>query len=122
MQQKITGNVLIVAGPRDYNDKAVITDALVDAIIDFSPVLIISGDATGVDSIVADMCSRVGRPYQMFRAEWNKYGKSAGPIRNVEMARNGTHLLAFYNGSPGTSNMIYFAEKFHLKIRKIDIL
>jgi hypothetical protein len=121
MQRKIIGNVLIVAGPRNYFNREVISDALVDTIIDYEIVKILTGDATGVDQIVAELCYQSGMEYEQFPAAWDKYGKSAGPRRNWDMALHGTHLLAFYNGSLGTSNMIYFAERHDLKVIKINI-
>jgi hypothetical protein len=121
MQTKIEGCVLIVAGPRDYFNREVITDALVDCICDIQPSKIITGDARGVDQIVAELCYDSGMKYEQFPAQWDKYGKSAGPRRNWNMALAGTHLLAFYNGSPGTSNMIYFAERHDLEVIKVNI-
>lgn len=121
MQTNLFGNVLIVAGPRNYYDRAVISDALVDVICDIQPVKILTGDAKGVDQIVAELCFQTGIEYEQFPANWDKYGRSAGPRRNYEMALHGTHLLAFYNGSPGTSSMIYFAERHDLKVIKVNI-
>lgn len=45
-------------------------------------------------------------------AEWDEYGKYAGPIRNREMAKEGDVLLAIWDGaSKGTHNMIQEAIK-----------
>ena len=60
-------------------------------------------------------------PYERYYANWDKYRRSAGPIRNWEMALQGTHLLAFYNGSSGTSSMIYYAKRHDLNITTINI-
>jgi hypothetical protein len=120
MQTRIT-NILIVAGPRNYFNREVITDALVDAICEVKPVKILTGDAKGVDTIVAELCAQFGMEYERFYADWDKYGRSAGPRRNWEMALKGTHLLAFYNGSAGTSNMIYFAKRHELIVNIIEI-
>ena len=120
MQSKITGNVLIVAGPRNFFDREVIIDNLINAICDIKPTKIITGNATGVDQITAEYCHDLTEiTFEVYPALWDKYGRSAGPRRNYLMAMAGTHLLAFYNGSPGTSNMIYFAERHDLKIIKV---
>ena len=121
MQTNLLGNVLIVAGPRDYYNREIIADALVDIICDHKITKIITGDAKGVDQIVAELCHQSNMEYEQYAAEWDKYGKSAGSRRNWAMATIATHLLAFYNGSPGTSNMIYFANRHNLKVTIINI-
>ena len=46
-------------------------------------------------------------PIKFFPALWDQYGKSAGMIRNKQMAEYGDFLLAFWDGkSHGTKNMI----------------
>ena len=43
----------------------------------------------------------------MFRADWERFGKSAGVRRNHQMAQAGDMLLAFWDGrSAGTQHMI----------------
>jgi hypothetical protein len=43
----------------------------------------------------------------MFPADWNKFGKSAGHVRNQAMADYADILLAFWDGkSTGTKSMI----------------
>ena len=43
--------------------------------------------------------------WREFRADWDKHGKAAGPIRNSEMAKAGTHLLCVHTGSRGSLDM-----------------
>ena len=44
--------------------------------------------------------------------DWDKYGKSAGYIRNTEMAEAGDILVAFWDGkSKGTEHMINIMKK-----------
>ena len=45
--------------------------------------------------------------HQLFRADWERFGKSAGVRRNCQMAQAGDMLLAFWDGrSAGTRHMI----------------
>lgn len=53
-----------------------------------------------------------------FPAEWDRYGKRAGYIRNEEMAKHADALVAFWDGkSRGTKHMIDTARKYNLSIR-----
>lgn len=49
---------------------------------------------------------------RIVKAEWDKYGKAAGPIRNVEMMGYADFFIAVWDGvSRGTKNAIQLARK-----------
>jgi hypothetical protein len=49
---------------------------------------------------------------ERYPAEWDKYGKSAGYIRNREMAMNSDTAVCFWDGkSKGTKHMIDLSNK-----------
>ena len=57
------------------------------------------------------------RHFRITKAQWEKYGKSAGPRRNRAMAQVADCLVAFWDGkSRGTKNMIEEALKRGLEI------
>lgn len=109
---------LIIAGCRDFTDRDFIYEGIDSFITDHgTPRLIIEGGATGVDQIAGEYAKDHNIPLQIFKADWNKYGRAAGPIRNEEMAKHGTHLLAFWDGkSRGTKNMIEMAKLYGLTV------
>jgi hypothetical protein len=47
---------------------------------------IISGGAPGIDTAAIDVAVIDGIPYEVYDAEWDKYGNDAGKIRNRVMA------------------------------------
>lgn len=60
--------------------------------------------------------------YKIFEANWKEFGKAAGPIRNEQMAKYGTHLLAFWDlKSKGTKNMILNSKQNNLHIKVVQI-
>ncbi len=69
---------------------------------------VVTGKARGADTLgekwarcVADL------PVKEFPADWNQYGKRAGPIRNGEMADYADGLIVFiWEGSRGSANML----------------
>lgn len=88
-------------------------------------ITIISGTAKGADTLGEVYARRHGYICRRMPAQWNIYGKSAGIIRNGQMARfanSDAHgvLFAFWDGkSPGTLNMIDEAKKENLEIHII---
>ncbi|GAA4139709.1 hypothetical protein GCM10022216_18100 [Sphingobacterium kyonggiense] len=62
-----------------------------------------------------------GIPIKQFPADWSQ-GKKAGYLRNKQMAKYATHLIAICDGeSKGTKNIIDLANEHDLKVRVIII-
>jgi hypothetical protein len=79
-----------------------------------SPI-VVHGAAPGVDTM-ADLHARTfGYEVRPHPADWNKYHRAAGPIRNTEMLEEKPDLvLAFHDdlsNSKGTKNMVNQAVK-----------
>jgi len=70
------------------------------------PEEIVSGGAGGVDKS-GEYAAKISlRKVKIFKADWDKYGKSAGPIRNKQMAEYADKLLLIWDGqSKGSKNM-----------------
>ena len=113
---------LLVCGSRDYADYETLALTL-DAFDHYDPVtLVIEGCATGADSLGERWATERSIPIDHHPADWDRYGKSAGPIRNREMADEAPDLVvAFYsdraNPSRGTANMVATARQ-----RGIDVV
>lgn len=56
---------------------------------------VISGGAKGVDSMAARWAKENKVAIKVYEADWKKYGKVAGPIRNALIVENSSHVLAF---------------------------
>ena len=78
---------------------------------------IVSGGARGADALGEQYAKERGFNVMWFPAAWSKFGRSAGVLRNAEMANYAEVLIAFWDGrSRGTRNMINLAKKEGLKI------
>jgi hypothetical protein len=77
--------------------------------------LIIHGAAKGADTIAGNIANKLGFQVVSVPAEWEKYGRAAGPIRNKIMLNMEPDLvLAFHSdieNSKGTKNMVEIARK-----------
>jgi len=76
---------------------------------------VIEGEARGADTIAREEAERLGFKVLRFPAQWNTYGKAAGPIRNYEMLKQGQPdlIVAFHDdisSSKGTAHMLRCAE------------
>lgn len=67
---------------------------------------VVHGGARGIDS-GANLFAKGVWPIKIFPADWDKFGKRAGPLRNRQMAEYADALIAIWDGeSRGTKNMI----------------
>lgn len=124
---------VIIAGGRDFcmDEKGNMlppTDMRVmDAFLKIAKMLqkyehveIVSGKAKGADTIGEWFAGMNTNQIKVkgFPADWDKYGRGAGPIRNREMAKYADALIAFWDGkSKGTENMIETARNLGLKVK-----
>ena len=98
---------LIVAGSRGYTNRKRVYSLLNKIHIEYPELEIVSGMAKGPDMFAHDWAIANGVDVHKFYADWDKYQKRAGFIRNEEMAHFGDACLAFWDGtSKGTKMMI----------------
>lgn len=83
-------------------------------------VTIISGKARGVDSAAADFATISFCQLEEYPADWNKYPKAAGPIRNQQMLDEGKpNLVVAFPGGRGTADMVRRARKAGVEVKEI---
>jgi hypothetical protein len=109
---------VIVAGMRTFND-----DKALNAILmhnhshRFKFAELIHGGARGADALAMLWAESNQVPVKCFPADWDLHGKSAGYIRNKQMAEYGEVLIAFWDGkSKGTRLMIDLAHKARIHV------
>lgn len=106
---------VIIAGGRDFTDYEYLKKECTLLIPE--NVEIVSGGAKGADFLGERFAKELGLSIKKFPANWNLHGKSAGPIRNKEMAEYADSLICFWDGeSRGTKNMIDEANRKSLEI------
>lgn len=110
---------ILVSGSRSINEKWFLYSKLSEICInngwfrDFEKVIFVGGGCNkGVDSILKNFCWEYDCGYVEFLADWNKYGKSAGMIRNKQMIdyvcnQENSRCVCFWdNVSSGCKNVI----------------
>jgi len=95
---------IIIAG-RDFTDLPLMVKTM-DQILENQPdVTIISGCARGADALGMLYAKLRKLPVERFPADWQKYGKQAGYLRNIEMANRADALVAFWDGRSGMGGL-----------------
>jgi ABC-type Fe3+-hydroxamate transport system substrate-binding protein len=115
---------VIVCGGRDYWDADFAfwyLDELLDAAVSIIPddFEIIEGGARGADALAFAWAMERGIKCTTVNANWDKYPKAAGPIRNGEMLKLDPDLVVAFPGGRGTANMIQQAEKKGVQVIEI---
>ena len=105
---------IIIAGSRVFNDYETLKRKVDHLLSNTNEITIeiVSGTAKGTDRLGERYAEEKGYKITRFPADWNTYGKSAGYIRNKQMAEYGELLIAFWDGeSKGTKMMIELAKE-----------
>ena len=96
---------LIIAGSRTFIDYQLLCQTLAPERPRITHV--ITGGARGAELLGYRWAWKHAIRHQLFRADWERFGKSAGVRRHFQMAQAGDMLLAFWDGrSAGTRHMI----------------
>lgn len=119
---------VIIAGSRSLTDEDYVHNTISDLTwwIPDTEMEIVSGGCRGVDKFAENYAEKWDILSKVFPAEWDKYGLSAGPIRNEQMAKYAAKaehsmLIAFPVGkSRGTRNMIKLAKQYGLEVHVIE--
>ena len=103
---------LLICGDRNWSSG----DAIREIIKQYNPSVIIEGEARGADTLARLAGETLGIEVLRFPADWDKYGKAAGPIRNSQMLKEGNPdvVVGFHykiNDSKGTRDMLTRAKK-----------
>lgn len=100
---------VIIAGSRSMWRQAEVDAAIAESGFDISAV--VCGMAPGVDTLGGRWAIRNGIPVVQMPANWDLYGKAAGPIRNAEMLKVADAVIVVWDGkSRGSAHMLMIAK------------
>lgn len=106
---------ILITGSRNFSDWAAMKNALTPYWVTFedAEVTLVHGGCSGADTIAGDVAASLGWTVEVHPADWERYGRRAGPLRNQEMVDSGADVcLAFPIGeSRGTRDCMARAEK-----------
>ena len=118
--------VIVAAGGRDLAwPQERIASALLQRSGGRTVHLLLHGGARGADQAIGRAAHQLGWRVQSLPAEWGRYGRSAGPIRNRRLleqalaeaqahtspAFTASVLVIAFPGGPGTASLVYQARR-----------
>lgn len=116
---------VIVCGGRDYSDREKVNEVLTKEIglqghPDTPRDRVIVGEATGADTLAYQWADRAGCSVYRYRANWEKEGKAAGPIRNQKMLdEEKPNLVIAFPGGRGTADMVRRAKAAGVRVIEV---
>lgn len=109
---------VIIAGSRSFNCFETLENYCNYILQNKNSIEIVSGNAIGADRLGEEYAKKYGLKLKIFKPDWDKYGKSAGYIRNVDMANYADAAIIFWNKkSRGSKHMIDISKKLGLSLR-----
>ena len=125
---------VLVCGGRDFDNYVFVRDTLYALCDEFglwypedeygntlpTVEIIHGGCPSGADKCADEFAIVNWCKFQEFKADWDKHGRAAGPIRNQKMLEEGRpDLVLAFRGGRGTADMNRRAEKAGIEVRKI---
>lgn len=108
---------LAIVGSRGYNGWDKFSKILNIIIKKYNIKTIVSGGAKGADSLARRYAKTYNIELIEYLPDWDKYGKSAGFIRNSTIWNNSDMGIAFWDGvSKGTEHSFSIAKKQNKKL------
>lgn len=119
---------VLVCGSRTVVSQDAVTLVLDDVLRQHGNILIIHGAARGADMLADKWAQANGVPVMAFAANWTKYGKRAGFLRNTQMLEEGRPdvVWAFVDKpleeSKGTKMMVDIARKAGVHCEVVEVV
>lgn len=106
------GLAVCVTGGRDFDDLGFVWSHLDELHYQKNIAHIGFGCAAGVDALALSWANYNKVPWLRYVADWDRWGKSAGSIRNIVMLEDfEPHRLLVYPGGVGTTHCTRSARK-----------
>jgi len=103
---------IAIVGSREFKNTYFARSVIADLLRQQPKVILVSGGARGIDSLAEEVANTLEREIIVFPADWDKYGKRAGFIRNQLIIDAVDKVIAFWDGkSKGTKHSIDLAIK-----------
>jgi hypothetical protein len=111
---------VLITGGRDFDDVEMLNQNLDKLHSELSFTALIHGDASDADRLAGQWAESKGIAVEAHPADWKKFGRAAGPIRNQQLLAEKPGLLVAFPGGKGTADMVAKAKKAGLNVVVVD--
>lgn len=112
---------IIVCGGRHYADYNHVCRVLWDLEKVRGRLFVRHGGGSGADALADTWCRETDHSVVPVFAEWNKFGKKAGPLRNAIMLamKPPVKLVVAFPGGRGTADMVRKAKAAGIEVLEV---
>ncbi len=112
---------ILVCGDRNWTDKEAMYDVLCEYHRYGTEIVLIHGGCRGADRLAGECAEDAMWDILVYPADWQRYGRAAGPIRNQKMLDEGKPdiVIAFHSNldkSKGTKDMVTRTRKARIPV------
>lgn len=108
---------VLICGGRDFDNLHFLFEKM-DEIEGITHV--IHGGARGADSQGGEWAYVNQLPCTVYPANWGKYGRKAGPLRNIQMLEEGKpNLVIAFPGGTGTAHMVRIVKEAGVPVKEV---
>lgn len=87
---------MLITGSRDWTNRTFVQETIAAVATKPEEWVLVHGGAVGADEMAANFARSLGMRVEEHRADWDRYGKRAGYVRNKKMVDAGAEIcLAF---------------------------
>lgn len=110
---------VLVCGGRDFTNAAFVYRSL-DRLHDETPITeMIQGGAKGADYLANEWAKTKPIKRYVCKADWEKHGRAAGPMRNARMLEWKPDVVVAFPGGRGTANMVSQARAAGVRVIEV---
>jgi hypothetical protein len=114
---------VLVTGGRVFDSRDLLIEAMDRLHEECGITTLIHGAAKGADTLAGGWAESRGIEVIACPADWRRYHRAAGPIRNKQMlVEHKPDLVVAFPGSTGTAHMVAIAEKAGVEVIRIQQL
>jgi hypothetical protein len=112
---------ILVCGGRKFSDDELLNKTLDEHCRNrnISDIVIIHGGASGADTLADVWATSNGCEIRKYLADWDEWGKAAGPMRNSKMLTENPNIVFAFPGGAGTADMIKKSQAAGIPVIKV---